>query len=241
MLAQLRPIHLSVTDAANRRGQAGSNKEAGSQQNLGAIRRDSNRISRSNSEAGSEAPSFRQGGGALPDYGTMTATGAATSGASTPRRRPSAPHRLGSLNTTNMAFDKVKIKGVTGAKKLEAMEAIRQNLEAIGSAVVSVEESEPSSGTATPGADAKNAAYRSVSTASVNGGKGAASGDSSVTITATTATPKNAEHAGQNGSKNGDGGNESDADSQRILDAMERDEESPLLGGKQVAGSPTNY
>jgi hypothetical protein len=130
---------------------------------------------------------------------------------------------------------------VTGAKKLEAMEAIRQNLEAIGSAVVSVEESQPSSGTVSPNANAKNAAYRSVSTASLKGGKGAASGDSSVTITATTAMPKDAEHAGQNGSKDGDEGNDSDGHSQRILDAMERDEESPLLGGKQVAGSPTNY
>ena len=193
-----------LKDAANRRV-AGAN-----------ARRDSStarQLSRTNSEAGSDAPfGSNPPTGAVRDYGTLT-----NAGASTPRRRPSVPHRLGSLNSTAVAFDKVKIKGVSGVKKLEAMEAIRQNLEAIGSTVVHVEgaESGQNSGATTPQVIVESPGP------TANGN--AKNGDSTVTITA-TATLRN--------------GTEREAELQQ---ALEQDENAPLLGGKQVSGSPTGY
>lgn len=171
-------------------------------------RRDSSnarQMSRTASEAGSEPPSDENRGltAAVRDYGTISGAGATT-----PRRRPSVPHRLGSLNSTALAFDKVKIKGVSGVKRLEAMEAIKQNLEQMGNKVV-IETSDNSgtnSGANTPAQ--QHGDERLTNGAALNNAKG---GDSTVTITA-TATLRN--------------GTDREAD---LQDAVEQDLNAPLL------------
>lgn len=170
------------------------------------------KLSRANSESGtSEAATTPLPNVGPKDYGTLSAQ-ATNAGASTPRRRPTGPNRLGSVTSTGVAFDKVKVKGGNSLLRQQTLEAMKQNLEAIGSAVVEVQDD----GGATSSANGKAA----------NGSQ-----DSQVTITA-TATLKDE-------GTNGDG--ETYADAQSIRQAQEDDENAPLLGGKQVAGSPGNY
>lgn len=99
---------------------------------------------RQNSHAGSEADSSADG--LTPqNYGTMHSPH--LGGASTPKRRPSGPHRLGSVTSTQLAFDKVKMKGVKGAQRSDAMQAVIANLEAMGNTVEIVNGEDVANGT----------------------------------------------------------------------------------------------
>ena len=87
------------------------------------------RLSRQNSDVGSESSQTPR------DYGTLNPI-VSNSGSLTPRRRPSAPNRLGSVTSTQSAFEKVKVKGGNSDLRKLAFEAVKQNMEAMSPSVV---------------------------------------------------------------------------------------------------------
>jgi len=183
----------------------------------------SGKISRTNSESESESarpPSFT--GLAPRDYGAIVAG----SGVSTPRRRPSGPHRLGTVNSTTLAFDKVKIKGGSLTKRKETLEAVRQNLAAIGNSVVEVAVADTEGGGSEAGYEGESNGSRP------NGSRRPSSAGSTGSDTAITIRLANTDDSGEERRTS------YNTLSRNIQNGEDADENAPLLGGK-VVGSPS--
>lgn len=222
---KLTPLLKDVAEKRRNKGTPPANGTASPRPGVGG-----GKLSRANSDAGSDAGLLSPNLNTSRDYGTISST--ASNGASTPRRRPSAPHRLGSITSTGVAFDKVKVKGGNSLLRQQTLEAVRQNLEAIGNGVDDIREIVPENEGGNLPTSSSNAKL------STNGTEDG-SEDSAVTVTATAKVKPEDLEAGDD--KEDEEGEERLADAKSIMDAKEQDENAPLLGGKQVAGSPGNY
>jgi hypothetical protein len=167
---------------------------------------------RTNSLPPSEADSSESPG----NYGTITSQH--TGGASTPKRRPSGPHRLGSVTSTALAFDKVKMKGVKGAQRSEAMQAVIQNLEAMGNTVEIVNTDDPS--------DNGQNGHEASADGNGEGGNDAAAGGKGADADRISGSHVEVTVEHPNG------------ETEDLVVTMDEDENAPLLGGKQLASSP---
>lgn len=210
----------------------------------------SGRLSRANSESESESPNPAAATGPHNrDYGTIVAN----SGVSTPRRRPSGPHRLGTVNSTTLAFDKVKIKGTSLSKRKETLEAVRQNLEAIGNSVVELANTE---GEREGEGDQESALPRTSS--SVNSDTGAtirpdsrngrdgsdeggdeADGEGEEASESSSSNTRRLTRLTRQAPLEGGSSSYAAALAKNLEESQEADENAPLLGGKTIAGSPS--
>lgn len=174
-----------------------------------ARRKNTRQNSHPPSETGSDTPTC--------NYGTINSP--YIGGASTPKRRPSGPHRLGSVNTTALVFDKVKMKGVKAAQRSEAMQAVIQNLEAMGNTVEVVN----ADGTA-KGVNGNGNGNGNDESSSNHEGDADSQNDGSESGQAESHVEVTVEHP--NGHQ------------EELIVNMEDNENTPLLGGKQLASSP---
>lgn len=169
------------------------------------------KTTRQNSHPPSEADSDSQ-----TNYGTINSPH--TGGASTPKRRPSGPHRLGSVTSTALAFDKVKMKGVKGAQRSEAMQAVIQNLEAMGNTVeiVNAEGSSSDMNGNESQSNGNENGYHDDDHDHHDDDDENGNAESHVEVTV--------EHP--------------NGETENLMVTLEEDENAPLLGGKQLAASP---